>query len=285
MRILIAGGTGMLGSALAPYLRQVGYEVLVHGSSTHGDVQCDLTNRESVFALLKSTKPDCVVNLVALTNVDQCEQEPHAAYMLNVRTVENLAAALQEGDSAHLVHISTDQVYDSPGPHREEDVYLKNIYALTKYAGEIAASLVGATILRTNFFGPSSLDGRVSFSDWLLRSLKDGTFFTAFTDVIFSPLSMKTLGEMIATTISQPTAGVFNLGSSTALSKADFAIEIANLFKFDASNMQYGEVDARGLRAYRPKDMSMDCSRFEQTYHVKLPSLQREIYTLKKDIK
>ena len=283
MQVLITGGSGMLGATLAPFLWACGHDVIVHGRSNWCDMQCDLTDRQATLTLVAEAKPQCIVNLIAMTNVDQCERAPHDAYLLNVKTVENLAASLREQPDVRLIHISTDQVYDAAGPNSEDNIRLNNTYALTKYAGEIAAIAASATILRTNFFGPSRLIGRVSFSDWLLRCLQEKTPFTGFSDVIINPLSMNTLGAMIDIVMRHPAVGIFNLGSSTSLSKANFAIEIANLFGLSTANMTCGSVDAQALYAYRPKDMSMNCSKFEETFGTKLPTLQYEIQTLKKD--
>lgn len=284
VRILITGGSGMLGATLAPILRTCGHDVVVHGHSAGGDVCGDLTDRSVTTSLVAQVKAECIVNLVALTNVDKCEIDPHAAYLLNVKTVENLAAAIRGQGGVHLIQISTDQVYDAVGLSTEDEIRLTNTYALTKYAGEIAASLVSATVLRTNFFGPSALPGRYSFSDWLLNNFREQTPMTAFSDVIVNPLSMNTLSAMIEKVIQKPVAGVFNLGSRNPLSKAEFALQIASVFGLGADNMTTGQVDSRGLCAYRPKDMSMDCTRFESTFNVRLPTLQDEIKALRKDI-
>ena len=285
VRVLITGGSGMLGATLAPILRICGHDVLVHGHSTGGDVYGDLTDRNATASLVAQVKAECIVNLVALTNVDKCEIDPHAAYLLNVKTVENLATAIREQGGVHLIQISTDQVYDAGGLSMEDEIRLTNTYALTKYAGEIAASLVSGTVLRTNFFGPSALPGRYSFSDWLLNNLREQTPMSAFSDVIVNPLSMNTLSVMIERAIQKPVAGVFNLGSRNPLSKADFALQTASIFGLNTGNMTTGQVDARGLCAYRPKDMSMDCTRFESTFNVNLPTLRDEIRTLRKEIR
>jgi dTDP-4-dehydrorhamnose reductase len=283
MQVLITGGTGMLGTTLAPFLRACGHDVIVHGRSNRCDIQCDMTNRQATLKLVAKAKPQCIVNLIAMTSVDQCERAPHDAYLLNVKTVENLVASLREQPDVRLIHISTDHVYDSAGLDSEDNIRLNNTYALTKYAGEIAAITASATILRTNFFGPSRLIGRISFSDWLLRCLQEKKSFTGFSDVIINPLTMNTLSAMIDIVMRRPAAGIFNLGSSTALSKASFAIEIANFFELSTENMTCGSVDAQAMYAYRPKDMSMNCSKFEYTFGTKLPTLQYEIQTLKRN--
>jgi len=281
MRVLVTGGTGMLGATLVPALKAAGHCVFAQ-SRTSGDAYiADLTDFQATMSMLNEIRPECVVNLVAQTNVDACEADLHSAYLLNVRTVENLAAAIRQYENVHLIQISTDQVYDGVGLSKEDEVRMTNNYAMTKYAGEIAATLVHGPVLRTNFLGPSALVGRPSFSDWLLRNFREHIPFTAFSDVIINPLSMATLSLMINKVIQTPVAGVFNLGSQNPLSKAEVALQVANTFGLEATHMRMGSVDALGLPAPRPKDMSMDCTLFSHTFGVSLPSLKHEIQTLK----
>ena len=281
MRVLVTGGTGMLGLTLVPVLQAAGHCVLTQSRTSGGSYIADLTDFQATVSMLNEIRPDCIVNLVAQTNVDACEADLNSAYLLNVKAVENLAAAIRLYENVHLIQISTDQVYDGVGLSKEDEVRLSNNYAMTKYAGEIAAALVHGTVLRTNFFGPSALVGRLSFSDWLLRNFREQIPFTAFFDVIFNPLSMSTLSLMIDKVIQAPVPGVFNLGCENPLSKADFAFQVASTFGLETTHMRMGSVDALGLPARRPKDMSMDCSLFSRSFSVTLPTLKDEIQTMK----
>jgi dTDP-4-dehydrorhamnose reductase len=276
--ILVVGGTGMLGSTLVPVLRTLG-PVVVHGRSAQRDANADFADPAQARALLDRVRPATVVNLAGLTNVDTCEQQPHQAYLLNVKVVESIVAWMQGRDaSPALVHVSTDQVYDGTGPHREDAVTLTNTYALTKYAGELAALRVPATVLRTNFFGPSRCAARTSFTDWLLRALRQGQALQVFDDVLFGPLSMTTLTQCIAHAVQQPVAGVYNLGASTGMSKADFSFAFAEAMRLPTGSMRRtttGQVDF--LKTYRPKDMRMDNTAFEAAFQRPQPTLAAEL--------
>jgi dTDP-4-dehydrorhamnose reductase len=284
MRILVTGASGLLGATLSPFLTAAGYDIVRHGKSMDSDVSCDLTDKGATHAMLEEARPNMVINLVALTNVDKCEESPHEAYLLNVRTMENLVAGLHGHVDPFLIQISTDQVYDSTGPSPEDKIRLTNTYALTKYAGELAAARMPSTILRTNFFGHSALPGRKSFSDWLLDSLRNGDPITVFSDVVVNPLALETLSAMICHVVERRVVGVFNLGSRGAMSKADFAFELARVYGLPTQNVRRGSVADMSLRAYRPRDMSMDCSRFQAAFDVELPTLQNEIRELKRSL-
>jgi dTDP-4-dehydrorhamnose reductase len=280
-RILITGASGLLGSTLAHFLEANGYNIYRHGNKTKSDFNCDLTNLTTTSELLENTYPDIVINLAALTDVDKCEREINLAYRLNVLTTENLVKGLKNHKSTILVQISTDQVYDSYGLSLEEDVHLTNTYALTKYSAELAVKSIPSIILRTNFFGSSRLSDRASFSDWVIRSLKDKKKIVAFTDIVFNPVSMATLCNAITQIIKKPVIGTFNIGSHDPMTKAEFIFKIARTFDLATSNIRPGRSSELTLDAHRPKDMSMDCALFESTFGITLPSLKNEIQSLK----
>jgi len=246
-------------------------------------VTADLSDRPQASAALDQAAPEVIINLAALTDVDGCERDPQLAYLANVRIVENLAYWMSErGEGHHLVQVSTDQVYDGVGPHGEEDVTLSNYYGFSKYAGELAAAAVPSTILRTNFFGRSQCDGRVSLSDWLMRSLVQGEAITVFDDVRFSPVTINRLAKMLELAVSQRPHGVFNLGSRNGMSKADFAFAFADVMGLPTAGMSRG-VSGRGLLARRPTGMCLDSSRFAKAFGINLPTLMEEIHSSKTD--
>lgn len=283
MKVLITGASGMLGCTLAPFLQGRGYSVIRHGHQGIADVSCDLTIRGETESMLTKLEPDVIINLVAATNVDECERQPNRAYLLNVRTVENLVEAVERHQRSFLIHVSTDQVYDAPGPSTEDEICLRNTYALTKYAGELAAKRISSAILRTNFFGLSRHEIRKSFSDWLLENFLNARPFNTFENIVSSPLSMMTLSCAIEHVLRRPIAGVFNVGSSDSLSKADFANALAKVYGLSTTFMKKCNSTDVSLEAYRPNDMSMNSKKFEETFGFNLPKLEDEIEHLREE--
>lgn len=280
-KILVTGATGLLGCTLVPHLRSLGHEVVACGRD-HGDLRVDLRDGTQVQRAMESAAPDVVVNLAGATNVDSCEKDPQSAYELNVLAVENLVLGLAPG-KARLVHVSTDHVYDGPGPHGEHEVTVRNQYAMSKLAGEQAALRLGdrAVVLRTNFVGRSMCVRRHSFSDWIVQVGQERKPANLFTDVRFSPLRMATLSAMLGRAVDQAgTAGIFNLGATTALSKAHFARSLLLAAGLPQDHLRDARLQDMSLGAPRPRGMAMDSRRFELAFGVKLPRLEEEVTAL-----
>ena len=198
-------------------LRENKFEVISVGRSASSDCVVDPMSFNDVHNLIKSHHPDIIINLVALTNVDLCEADPSLAYLVNTKIPEHIVRSIDLIDKKiHLIHISTDQIYDDSRPSIESDINIQNVYSFSKYAADLCVSSVSSTVLRTNFFGKSLCANRVSFSDWIVTSLQKKQPISVFNDVYFSPLSLASLAEAILRVAAQPTEGVFNLGSSGA---------------------------------------------------------------------
>jgi dTDP-4-dehydrorhamnose reductase len=280
VRIAILGAYGLLGSSLSQRLARCGYAVLRQGRGAAAEARVDPVDNHSLIELLARNRVDVVVNLVAATNVDQCEEVPQLAYRANVKVVEALASAIRNpavSMAPHLVQISTDQVYDGIGPHGEAAADPCNVYALSKLAGEIAAEKVGATVLRTNYFGLSRCVGRSSLSDWIVHSLRSGERITVFDDVLFSALHIETLCEAIELAVRKRVVGTYNVGCKDGASKAQLAFGLARRLGLDCGLMNMGRLQDIKLRARRPLDMRMNCAQFESVFGFSAPSFESQI--------
>jgi dTDP-4-dehydrorhamnose reductase len=157
MRVLLFGGNGQVGHAFQsgwPGIDEVDDLVV----STRTD--CELTDAESVRALVRRVRPDVIVNAAAYTAVDKAESDRERCFAVNAAapgTMAAEAAAL----GAKLVHYSTDYVFDGseadgskPAPYVEEDpTGPRNVYGASKLAGERSIAEAGGefVILRTSW--------------------------------------------------------------------------------------------------------------------------------------
>ena len=283
MQIVVLGSSGRVGTTLIPELIKKGYSVNYNFINPLTNNRLDLTEYEGLKYILELFNPDIIINLAAYTDVDLCEKNPVSAYFVNIKIVENIVKWIKlNNHKTHLIHLSTDHIYDGIGPHKEENHVLTNYYSYTKYTSELIASNVSSTILRTNFIGKSQCKIRRSLTDWLLDSLNSKEPFIVFEDVYFSPLSLQKLAELIEKVIEKRITGLYNMGSKFGMSKADLAFKFAEMLNFDTKMMKRGNSDSVKFLSYRPKDMRMDSLLFENIFDIKLPTLEEELLSLKK---
>ncbi len=286
MRVFILGATGLLGKAFISTQQPRNWQIYYHSRTGEDCHAVDLTDKEQAISLFNQYSPDLIINFVALTNVDWCELYPNEAYKVNVKIIENAAYWIRHSKkNVRFVQISTDQVYDGVGPHIESGVCLKNYYAFSKYCGELSAlSIDDSLVLRTNFFGRSINKNRKSFSDWLFDALVEEREIKVFHDVFFSPISMNKLCDLIVLAAESDVIGTYNLGSYGGMSKADFAYFFAHQLGLDSSRLIRASVEEMSsLKAYRPRDMRLNCNLFEKCFGVNLPELKQEIISISKD--
>ena len=151
MRVLVTGARGQLGREVVELL----------GAFPHHDVlalarhDLDISDRERVLQVCGEWEPDLVINAAAFTAVDACEEKVDEAFAVNAIGPRNLAEAARHA-GAHLVHISTDYVFDgrSPAPYVEWDrTGPLSVYGRSKLGGEteVLSLAAGATVVRTSW--------------------------------------------------------------------------------------------------------------------------------------
>ncbi len=141
--ILLTGKTGQLGSELNRLLPKLG-EVIAPDRT-----ELDLREPEKIRQVMRSTKPQLVVNAAAYTAVDAAETDEANAFAVNAEAPRLLALEAKK-IGAMLVHFSTDYVFDGSkkAPYVETDPPNPlNAYGRTKLAGEEAIRNSGAAHL------------------------------------------------------------------------------------------------------------------------------------------
>jgi dTDP-4-dehydrorhamnose reductase len=147
--ILLTGKTGQLGSELNQLLPKVG-EVFAPGRD-----ELDLCEPEKIREIMRSVKPQMIINAAAYTAVDAAETDEGNASVVNAEA-PRLLALEAKWLGALLVHFSTDYVFDGTKktPYLETDSPNPlSAYGRTKLAGEQAIRDSGAAhlIFRTSW--------------------------------------------------------------------------------------------------------------------------------------
>ncbi|HLM19505.1 MAG TPA: dTDP-4-dehydrorhamnose reductase [Acidimicrobiia bacterium] len=150
MRVLVTGGGGQLGRDAALACSAQGDEVFAFARA-----DLDATDRDAVLSAVTSIRPDAVIHCAAWTAVDACEGDRDRAFLVNALAVRWVGEACDRA-GAHLVHVSTDYVFDGtkPTPYDEWDQpNPQSVYGASKLAGEREALAFGArsTVVRTSW--------------------------------------------------------------------------------------------------------------------------------------
>jgi len=148
---------------------------------------------------MQKIKPDVVIHLAAMTNVDLCETEKELAYILNVKSTETLAKEAAR-INAFFVYVSTDYVFDGKeGMKKEDDIPNPlGYYGKTKLEGEMSLNNLASNwaIARTSTpFGIHSK--KKTFPIWVKENLESNKEIKVLTDQYTSPTYVPNLSKMI----------------------------------------------------------------------------------------
>ncbi len=244
MKIGITGANGMLGKALIMHLSKV--HKLFATSRNQGlegeniDWNCfDLTDNMLLLKWLNKVKPDVVIHCAAIVNIDSCEEHVDKAIAIHVEATKTMLDYLN-ANNGRLIYISTDSVFDGEkqGAYSESDlVNPLNVYAKTKIMGEKSVqSMNNGLVLRTNIIGWTK-ESKISFAEWVLKSLVEKTQLSLFHDVYFSPLHVDDLSSIIEKIIDKPIFGLYHCSSRDSFSKYDFGKKMTEIFQFSNINI------------------------------------------------
>ena len=280
MRVVIFGSTGLLGQSIKNYLALKNYKCFGSSLKKNSDFKSDLQSDKKIIQFLNKSKPKIVINCVSETNVDLCNANFKIAYRSNVLTIRNIVKALKKTNKKiHLIHISTDQVYDSKFASEENQTNISNIYGVTKFLGELETlNYKESLILRTNFFGKSFSKKRNSYSDYIINNLSKNNKIRIPSNVFFNPIHIESLNSIILKLIKKRAKGIINIGSKDVISKFNFAKLIAKKKKL--SKRFLSSYQSVYLVNKRPLSTFMSTKKLRKTINIKIPSIYDEIKRL-----
>jgi dTDP-4-dehydrorhamnose reductase len=264
MKVMITGGTGMLGIDLATVLAK---DNQVLGLSRQN---LDVTNLIQVKEIVHQYNPDVIIHTAAYTQVDQAEKEIEAAFNVNAYGTRNMAlAASQVG--AKMIYLSTDYVFDgrSRSPYKEfEQTNPQNVYGKSKLFGEemVKAFADKFFIVRTSWlFG---MHGKNSVKT-MLKLAEDKKEIHVVYDQVGCPTYTLDLSLFINDLISTENYGIYhasNTGSSSwyelentiyQLEKIEIKVHPVEtiLFPLPAARPAYSVLDHMSIRLNRFNDL------------------------------
>lgn len=265
-KILVTGSAGLVGTQVIKTLVEKNFDVYScynvakpeYGILTH----LDLTKKNMIINIMQDIKPEIVIHLAAITNVDLCETQRELASLINTNSTETLAQESAKQDS-FFVYMSTDYVFDGKGMKNEKDVPSPlNFYGKSKLDGEIILNKYANSysIVRTSTpFGLHTK--KKSFPLWIKENLELKKEIPVLIDQFTSPTFVPNLSEMLIEVVTKRINGIIHLAGDTRLSRYEFAKIIADKLNLNDTLLKPTKISEMNWIARRPQDSSLDVSK------------------------
>jgi len=249
-------------------------------------IPLDIRDPARVREAISNLRPDAVIHTAAMTRPDICEERKSDTFAVNTLGTRNIISAA-ESIGAHLVHLSTDLVFDGErNPYKTDAPHCPvNYYGETKALAEDAvfASGLDWAIVRTSIiYGPRMFPFLNSFSDRVIESLRAGKPMTAFTDQRRSPIPAWNLADACLEMAERRLTGIYHAACPSPSSRYEFALKIAEVFGLDAGVIEPISMDNVEAPARRPKTLALDTISTQAALNAHLLAFEEGVLELRK---
>ena len=282
MKILILGGSGMLGHRLWINLREKhDVWVTIRGETSkisavpefprdHMRPNVDALVFDQVTRALASIQPDLVINCIGLIKqLGHVAQDPLYSISINA-LLPHRVSLICRAAGIRMIHISTDCVFSGrEGSYTEESSSdAEDIYGRTKFLGEV--HYPHCVTLRTSIIG-QELSTKMGLIEWFLA--QKGSI-SGYKNAIFSGFTTDELSRIILDyVIPNPgLSGLYHV-SSDAISKYDLLNIVKKAYKKDIAIEPYDDFYC---------DRSLLSSRFREATGYQPPSWEEMIAEMEK---
>lgn len=210
IRVLVIGGSGMLGHKLCQLFPEQGLEVVAtirrpaefatRYPSVFGRAQLvanvDVLDDLRLEQVIEEVAPQAVINCVGIVKQLAAAQDAILSGRVNTYLPHELARLCGMQD-CRLIHVSTDCVFaGTHGMYRESDPSdAKDLYGRSKYLGETTVDETAAITLRTSMIGREFEAPGHGLLEWFLA--QNGKRVRGFARAIFSGLTTHELARVI----------------------------------------------------------------------------------------
>lgn len=249
--VLITGSNGLLGQKLVAQLQKdPNYKLIATSkgvnriSSISGFIyeELDITNSAEVANIFKKYRPDVLINTAAMTNVDACEDDKEGCWKMNVNAVEYLLAACEKHNT-HLIHLSTDFVFDGEdGPYSEGDIPKPlSYYGESKFASEKVLQnseykkwAIARTII---VYGLVEQMSRSNIVLWAKGALEKGDPINVVDDQFRSPTLAVDLAKGCILIADKQAKGIYHLSGKDMMSILELVYRVADFYELNKSSI------------------------------------------------
>ncbi len=259
--VAITGCGGMLGEAV---YRQFLGRWNVHASDIDLNEtwleKLDVSSARDISRYMERVRPDAIVHLAALTDMEYCQSNPEHAYQTNTLGVANaLAPAAARG--IPFIYISTAGIFDGKKrAYGEHDIPNPlSVYGKSKYAGEvIARAYPKSIIIRAGWMMGGGPTKDKKFINKIIKQLNAGTTeLYVVSDKLGTPCYTYDLARTVEFLASHRAYGLYHGACEGGGSRLDIAKFLVAQLKL-SKKIQVHEVDSShwGKEYFAPRPVS-----------------------------
>lgn len=291
MKFLVTGSAGLVGRQVIKDLLQSYTQVYsCYNNSKPEDgiaTQLDLTSPAGIIKVVESTKPDVIIHLAAMTNVDLCETQKDLATKINAKATAVIAEQAKKL-GAFLVYVSTDYVFNGEKGMKKESDNTEPIdhYGKSKLEGEKAVEEIATKWCIARTSTPYGIHPKKkSFPIFIAENLKAGIPLDIITDQYTSPTHVPNLSRMLIEISSRKIQGILHVSGATRVSRYDMAEMVAGKLNLDKKLLRTTSMGNMNWTAKRPKDSSLDVSKAASLLKEKPMTIQQGLDLFVEQIK
>jgi dTDP-4-dehydrorhamnose reductase len=289
--VLIFGISSFVGSNLALILKD-SYRVVGTYHKTPVDISgvtcfpCDVFKKDYVSSLVSVIKPDYTIYAVGMSSLTECKLFPKQADALNSVGAVNACSASERYGSKFILLSSCYVMGGDNFLYKESDTP----FPITTYGSTLSSSeyYVQRSCLNYLVLRSSPLYGRAygpkhpNWFELIQASLVKNQPMQADDNVVTGHLDIYVLGRVLKALLeSGVTNRLFQVSSSDALTRYEFARLVARTFKKDENIIQKGTTpfpaDSANSTASSQYFYRMDNSNTENFLGLKMPSIEESL--------
>jgi dTDP-4-dehydrorhamnose reductase len=293
MKVLITGGTGLLGKYLIqriPPATEIAaiyigdYFVKDHYKIRYFKI--DVRENDSQTELFDSFRPDVVIHTAAVGSPDYAEKNRELTWDINVEGTRKLIVNSEKIKST-FVYISSNGIYDGDNaPYCENsDAIPANYYGEIKLKAEAVvrkSNLKSAIVRPILMYGWNHAFERQNIVTQSLAKLRQREKAFVYNDVYCNPLYADNCAIAIWKIISEDKYDTYNIGGAERVSIFELIKKVADIFHRDKNLVHPVQQGYFNELVKRPKDTTFATDKMVQNLNHKPLSLSEGLILMKR---
>ncbi len=292
MKILITGGSGLLGKSLIETGKD-GHEITATyiGNYTMQDVESvryeklDIRDKQGYIHIFKEFRPDVTIHTAGVGSPDYAEQNREESHDINIGGTRNILFCCEKYDSK-LILISSNGVYDGEkAPYSEEDPAEPiNYYGELKIIAEemlMKARIPYAIVRPILMYGWNHPYERSNIATHCLAKMREGEKVYVYEDVFVTPLFSLNCAKAIWKIIREEKYDLFNIAGAERVSIYQMIKTMADIFELNSELVKPVPQGYFTELVKRPRDTSFVTAKMREVLGIRPLSVYEGLMAMK----